>query len=235
MRDLSKSIMSIIGVIFAVVLLLFTGTQTYALLYAVSGSHITAAVGLVLFEAGLIYWWLEFQHDAEGLLQMGIALLMFMVCLLLVTGATALNLGAVEETFLGSDTPAKIITIAALIQLAAKLVYPLVGPERYRQITEKAQEGKILRETHRRFEHKIDDIARELSNELADEWLTRARLDIMTRWSGASSATIVPGDAIDVTPLPDVKIPAAGQGQPISDLTDRAMPVAEPNGSRPNA
>lgn len=203
MKDLFKDTMKIAGLVFGIVLVVFTGTQTYQLLYSISGSHITAAIGLVLFEVGLLYWWFVFQKDAEGLMQMAISLIMFVVCLLLVTSATALNLGAVEETILGSDTPAKIITIAALLQLAAKLIYPLVEPERFRLIMEKAQEGKILAATHRRFEDKIDEIAEELSNELADEWLERSRLNIGTKWrrqitAGKSNPTPASNFAHDV-------------------------------------
>ena len=198
MKDLNKSVVSILGLVFAVVLLAFTGTQTYGLLYQVSASYITAAVGLVLFEAGMIYWWLVFQKDAEGLMQMGLSLLMFIICLLLVTGATALKLGAVDD-FLGSSTPAKIITVAALLQLAAKLSYPLLEPEKHRHIVEKAQEGRLLRQTDKKFEGKIDEIADGLSDDLADVWTSRLRLRMETRWLQRMNP-VIEGDAVDVTP-----------------------------------
>ena len=198
MKDLNKSVISILGLVFAVVLLAFTGTQTYGLLYQVSDSYVTAAVGLVLFEVGIIYWWLVFQRDAEGLMQMGLSLLMFIICLLLVTGATALNLGAVDD-FLGSSTPAKIITVAALVQLAAKLAYPLLEPEKHRHIVEKAQEGRLLRQTDKKFEGKIDEIADGLSDDLADVWTSRLRLRMETRWLQRMNP-VIEGDAVDVTP-----------------------------------
>ena len=200
MKDLNKSVVSILGLVFAVVLLAFTGTQTYGLLYQVSASYITAAVGLVLFEAGMIYWWLVFQKDAEGLMQMGLSLLMFIICLLLVTGATALKLGAVDD-FLGSSTPAKIITVAALLQLAAKLSYPLLEPEKHRHIVEKAQEGRLLRQTDKKFEGKIDEIADGLSDDLADVWAERLRMNMETRWRHRMSLpAVIEGEAVDVTP-----------------------------------
>lgn len=183
MDELGKKLLSVLGVAFALVLLAFTASQTYALLLDVSGSAATAAIGLALFEGGMIYWWFVFQRGAEGLFQMAIALLMFVLCLLLVITATALKLGAVDMNLLGASTPAKVITIAVLLQLTAKLLFPLVAPETFNQITERANDGKIMAKAQRLFSSKHDAIANDVANDMAELWLERSRVRTVDDWT----------------------------------------------------
>jgi hypothetical protein len=60
-KDLTKSGLSIVGILFAMLLLGYTGFQTFTLLLEVSGSPLIAAIGLIMFEAGMIYWWFVFR------------------------------------------------------------------------------------------------------------------------------------------------------------------------------
>lgn len=185
MDELAKKILGIVGYLFAGLLLAFTAANTYALLYDVSQSHLIAAVGLVIFEGGMIYWWSVFRREATGLLQMAISLGMFLVGLVLVTAAVALHLGAVDPTFLGEATPSRIVIIATLLNLAAKLAYPLVHPDVFTEVTERAHEGKIINRTYARFETKIDDIADDLADVMAEQWKDRTRAKVLSTWSGS--------------------------------------------------
>lgn len=185
MDELFRKLLSIAGYLFAGLLIAFTSINTYSLLYDVSGNHLTAAIGLILFEAGMIYWWSVFRREADGLFQMAISLLMFVVSLLLVTTAVALHLGAVDATFLGEQTPARIIILATLLNLIAKLIYPLVSPDTFTKITERAHEGKMLSQTYQKFNTKIDDITDEVSDEMAEEWKDRTRRKVLTEWHGS--------------------------------------------------
>ena len=96
MKDLSKSALNIIGILFAGLLLSYTGYQTFSLLLEVSGSPLIAAIGLIMFEVGMLYWWQVFRNSAEGLMQMALSFLVFIACLTFVVMATALKLGAVD-------------------------------------------------------------------------------------------------------------------------------------------
>lgn len=185
MDDLFRKLLSIAGYLFGALLLAFTGMQTYSLLYEVSGSALTAAIGLVLFEGGMIYWWSVFRREAHGLFQMALSLLLFVVSMALVGTAVALHLGAVDPTFLGAETPARIIVAAALLNLVAKLIYPLVHPDVFTAITDRANEGKILNRTYDRFKVKVDDIAEEVADEMAEEWKDRTRRTVIQNWHGA--------------------------------------------------
>lgn len=178
MNDLGKNILSIAGYIFAGLLVIFTGIQTYALLFEVSASHVTAAIGLILFEAGMIYWWSVFRREAAGLTQMAISGIMFSVSLLFVTAAVALHLGAINIDFLGPATPARVIVIAALLNLVAKLVYPLVHPDMAEEINDRAQEGKLLKQAEQLYNKKVDDLAAELADDMAEIRATRARAKV---------------------------------------------------------
>lgn len=192
MDELFKKLLGIAGYLFAGLLIAFTSINTYSLLYAVSGNHLTAAIGLILFEAGMIYWWSVFRREADGLFQMAISLLMFVVSLLLVTTAVALHLGAVDATFLGAQTPARIIILATLLNLIAKLIYPLVSPDTFTKITERAHEGKMLSQTYAKFNTKIDDITDEVSDEMAEEWKDRTRRKVLTEWHGSLNRRNLP-------------------------------------------
>jgi hypothetical protein len=182
-KDLGKNVLGIGGYLFAGLLVVFTATQTYALLFDVSASHVTAIIGLVLFEGGMLYWWQVFRREADGIPQMGISIIMFVVGLLLVTAAVALHLGAVDIEFLGDNTPARIIIVAVLLNLIAKLIYPLVAPAVFTVITERAHEGKILAGTYKKFEAKINDITDEVSDEMAEVWVDRTRENVLGSWT----------------------------------------------------
>jgi len=208
MDDLMRKILGIAGYLFAGLLVAFTAVQTYGLLYTVSGSHLTAAIGLVLFEAGMIYWWMVFRREAQGLFQMAISFLMFVVGLVMVTAAVALHLGAVDPTFLGTETPARIIIIATLLNLIAKLAYPLVHPEVFTVITERAHEGKILNRTYARFETKIEDIADDVSDAMAEQWKERTQARIMSNWEGSLNKRARPA----VEPVMEKVVSVNGDG-----------------------
>lgn len=209
MDDLFKKVLGIAGYAFAGLLIVFTSIQTYSLLYEVSGNHLTAAVGLILFEAGMIYWWSVFRREAAGLFQMAISGLMFLFSLVLVGTAVGLHLGAMDATFLGAETPARIIVIAALVNLFAKLVYPLVHPDLWEEINDRAQEGKILNKAEKLFNKKVDDLAADLADEMAEVRSTRARAKIYEDYSTRLNR----------------RIPTVEQ-RPTYDV----IPVAHPNG-----
>jgi len=179
MKDLSKPVLSIVGVLFAMLLLGYTGFQTFSLLLEVSGSPLIAAIGLIMFEVGMIYWWWVFRNEAEGLLQMALSLLVFLACLTFVIMATALKLGAVGADILGVNTPAKIITAAAVIQLTAKLFFPLFHPTTLQAIKERVQDGKILGIADEKFDKRVDGIAADYADAMVEERTAR----LMTRFN----------------------------------------------------
>ena len=179
MKELTKSGLTIIGLLFAVLLLSFTGIQTYSLILAITGSAIMAVVGLTMFEGGMLYWWQVFRAQAEGLLQMSLSLLVFLACLLFVVTATALKLGAVGEEVLGASTPAKLITAAAVIQLTAKLLFPLLHPDVVDAINERVREGKILDAASKKFDKRVDGIADDYTDMMVEEKTAR----MMTRFN----------------------------------------------------
>ncbi len=206
MKDLSKSALNIIGILFAMLLLFYTGYQTFSLLLEVSGSPLIAAIGLIMFEVGMLYWWQVFRNSAEGLMQMALSFLVFIACLTFVVMATALKLGAVDAAVLGVNTPAKIITAAAVIQLTAKLFFPIFHPETMRIIGERVQEGKILSTANDKFEKRIDGIARDVADGMVEEWTTRLTTNFNTKYgtryqlSDAPEPVVIEGQTADVAP-----------------------------------
>ena len=203
MKEVTHKALSIIGVIFAGLLLAYTGYQTFSLLVEVSGSPLIAAIGLIMFEVGMLYWWMVFRNSAEGLLQMALSFLVFLACLTFVVLATALKLGAVDAAVLGVNTPAKIITAAAVIQLTAKLFFPIFHPETMREITARSQEGKILSTAQDKFERRIDRIADDVADGMAAEWTARLTTNFNTKYNtryqlpDAPAPVVIEGQSVD--------------------------------------
>ena len=208
MKEVTHKALSIIGVIFAGLLLAYTGYQTFSLLREVSGSPLIAAIGLIMFEVGMLYWWMVFRNSAEGLLQMALSFLVFLACLTFVVLATALKLGAVDAAVLGVNTPAKIITAAAVIQLTAKLFFPIFHPETMREITARSQEGRILSTAQDKFERRIDRIADDVADGMAAEWTARLTTNFNTKYNtryqlpDAPEPVVIEGQTADVAPAP---------------------------------
>jgi hypothetical protein len=96
--------------------------------------------------------------------------------------ATALQLGAVGEAVLGSNTPAKIITAAAVIQLTAKLFFPILHPETLDAIIERVQDGKITSTANKKFDKAIDGIADELADAMVTERTNRFVTSLNTKY-----------------------------------------------------
>lgn len=165
-NGLTSSVTKIMGYIFGVLVVCFSGYNTWELLYTSNNNLIIATLGLILFEGGLIYWWLVFQNGADGLPQMAISVLVFGLCLTGVIIANGVELGAFELS-LDSHLPQQLTVGALIVQLIAKLVYPLVSPETSRKISTKILEGQLIRKAEEKLGDKMalvaDDIAEKMS------------------------------------------------------------------------
>lgn len=181
MDSLMKFVMTIMGLLFGVIVLGFTGFQTWELLYEVSGNPYIATLGLFIFGGGMVYWWLVFQYAAEGLGQMAVSLLTAVFNLLLEISAVAIHLGAVDSTLFGPSTPAKLITIAAIVNLVAKFTMPLLGPHMMQNIYEKAMEGMLMLQSFANFRTKVDEIAADLSDGIAETMRGKMRTKLITK------------------------------------------------------
>ena len=208
MNDMARSVLKFIGYLFALLVVSFTGYQTWSLLYGVSTNPIVSGLGLVLFEGSMIYWWFFFRVEAEGLLQMGLSLLVAIFGLVLVGGATALHLGAVEATVLGTETPARLVTVAAVINLVAKFLMPLVHPEIMKVTYKKALTGKVLTQTFMQFETKVKDIAGQLAEEVAEDWKEDVRQEILSLHM-SRPRVLLPGERHSHPVGEEIVIPAA--------------------------
>lgn len=181
MSDFGKTIIKILSLFFGALLLTFTGTETYAFLLDVTGVALIAAVGLIMFEGGFLYWALEFKKNAEGLLQMAISLLASLLDFAAVLAAVSLRLGAFDQNVLGPTTGPKIVVVAVLVNLAAKYTYDLAHPDNTKNIYKRASEGLILLRTFKAFGEKTEEIAQELADEMGETWRDEMRDDLRFR------------------------------------------------------
>lgn len=228
MDDMAKSVLKFLGIMFAILVLGFTGFQTWSLLYGVSNNPIVSILGLVLFEGSMLYWWAFFQKEADGLLQMGLSLLVATFGLLLVGGATALHLGAVEADVLGAETPARLVTIAAIVNLVAKFLMPLLHPDVMKETYKKALTGKVMSQTFRQFETKVKEIATQLAEEVAEDWKEDVRQEIL---SLHMSRPKVLAASNEPQPPTNGHLSAANKG--LKQPTDKVPVVVELNGTAP--
>jgi hypothetical protein len=182
MFALNKGIVKLMGITFLLLVLGFTGIQTYSLLYTVSQSAITAAIGLILFEGGMIYWWQEFKSDAEGIGQMALSLILAVIGLLLVAGSTALHLGAIDKELIGTNTAARLITIAALVNLVGKFSFPLLSPDTFKEIWTRALEGMVIAKAYAKAQTMAEDMSAALAEEIGAEITRAARIRALTNF-----------------------------------------------------
>lgn len=170
MNEFSKKLLNIMGYVFALLVVSFTAVQSWSLLYEVSGNAWIATLGVVLFEGGMIYWWFAFQKDAEGLGQMAVSMLGAIFGLILVGGATALHLGAIDADTFGAATPARLITMAAVVNLVLKFTYPLLHPDIMHDTLARAAEGKIMLRAYKGLEQRADEVAEAWANDMVAAW-----------------------------------------------------------------
>ena len=180
MKDFWKKLIEVMGLFFGVLVIGFTGFQTWMLLYSVSGDAIVATLGLTLFEGGMLYWWTVFQKSSEGLPQMVISALMAVFGLILVSTSTALHLGAIEATMLGVNTPARLVTVAAILNLLGKFAFPLVAPSVLGDIYSRTMEGKIMAQAYKVFDANTDKIAGEVADRMAAVWVENMAAKLLT-------------------------------------------------------
>ncbi|RMH01297.1 MAG: hypothetical protein D6706_02140 [Chloroflexi bacterium] len=226
MKNLYTNVLKFVGVLFAILVLGFTGFQTWNLLYSVSFNPLISVLGLVLFEGGMLYWWGFFQHEAEGLPQMALSLLAAVFGLFLVGGATALHLGAVDAATFGEHTPAKLVTIAAVVNLVAKFLMPLLHPDVMKAVYKRALTGRVLTQTFGQFETKVAEMAATLADEVARDWTEELRHEILTLQRSKPLSLPAAGDTAAGEPVViPVDADAAG-GDEASETRETAVSAA---------
>lgn len=182
MKHLMSGVVNLLGALFGVLVLSFTGYQTWMLLFEVSQNAIVATIGLILFEGGTIYWWSIFKSEAKGIMQMALSLLLFVFGLLLMVGSNGLHLGAIDPTFLGQRTPERLILVAAVISLVGKLLFPLLSPEMTQNIWQRALQGMLLLKALTKTEATLEGEAQRIANTLGADMARLVELDLYTQY-----------------------------------------------------
>ena len=188
MNDLGKTVVGFLGIAFGLLVLAFTGYQTWSLLFEVTGNAVMAAVGLIFFEGGLLYWWAVFQKSAEGTAQMALSVLMAGFGLLLVISATALHLGAIGGSVLGEHTGAQLIVLAAVVNLIGKFLYPLFSPATSEDIFIRSMEGTITKKAYKDAESKAERLAIGIADRIGDEIARRMEFKLLVNYGLDASA-----------------------------------------------
>lgn len=237
MNELFKKVIQFLGILFAALVIGFTGYQTYSLLAEVSGNALIAWLGLALFEGGMLYWWFVFQKEAEGIGQLALSLLLFVFGLALVAGSTGLHLGAIDAAALGENTPAKLVTIAAIINLIGKTLYPIFSPKTFGHIWERALEGVVMAKAYAAAQGKADDMAEQLADNVGNEIVRRLTVAVLTnhqlRHEAEKNPPALPllraKTTVDATPnQPEEREVTAFTGSPSPALRTRPQPQTEP-------
>lgn len=170
MEDFGKTIMNIMGGLFGLLLLGFTGVETFQFLEGVTGNPIVSFIGLVMFEGGFLYWAAVFKGHAKGLVQMAIALLTSIADFLAVIAAVALRLGAVDGNVLGAQTGSRLVVAAVLVNLTAKYTFSLADPETVKNIMKRAAHGMATLATFKEFQKLVKEGAPQLAVGMASDW-----------------------------------------------------------------
>lgn len=218
MKDVLKTIVKYSGYAFAALVIAFTAWQSYSLVFGVTNNQLESLLALILFDLGAFYWFLVVLKEAEGKLQMALAFVMFALSLGLVILTVALELGAVEANMLGARTPAKLITAAAVINLIAKYLMPLISLENLREINKRSRAARLEDMVDKKVDAKMEAISDELAEEKAQAMLENERhsirMSIIRPEDRKQPSQLTTGkhDVVDVIPLADPSPNGRGPG-----------------------
>lgn len=207
---LNGTINKIFGLVFGILVIGFSSYQTFYLLLHTSNNPVIAAIGLILFEGGMLFWLHTFQHGSQGLPQMAISLIVFILCLVGVIVANAIELGAVTLS-LDSHLPNQLIVIAVIVHLIAKVTFPLVSPETSQKIGTKVLEGRILTKAQTMLDDKMAVVADDIANKMAETAKDALLLSIGYSDSAKSIRSL--------QPLPAAAV-ARGDGSADAEIVD---------------
>ena len=220
-------LLPILGLAFKLGLFVVTAINTYAILLLISQDRVWAAAGLILFEVGLLYWWLVFKNDNDSsVIQMSISILMFVTCLILVGAANALHLGAVSPDLLGSGTIAKVVIMAVFAHLSASLIYPLASQEHMAALVERIAIGLVWAKAQGNVMANLDGLAEQTQAEIEDRmWRT-----IQGGINRTADARLVNGDGVRpiVIEGQSTPVPARPAHRPRRSLMGRLFRQPEP-------
>lgn len=214
-------LLPILGLAFKIGLFIVTAINTYGILYLISQDRIWAAAGLILFEVGLLYWWLVFKNDTEAsVVQMAISLMMFVTCLLLVAAANALHLGAISPDMLGTGTISKVVIMAVVVHLAASLFYPIASQEHMAALVNQIALGLVWARAQGNVMANLDRLAEQTQAEIEDRmWQTiQARIhhaanDRLTIGANGAHPTIIDGQQPARAPRRSLRDRLFGRGE----------------------
>lgn len=198
-------LLPILGLAFKVGLFIVTAINTYGILYLISQDRIWSAAGLLLFEVGLLYWWLIFKNDTEAsVVQMAISLMMFVTCLLLVAAANALHLGALSPDILGTGTISKVVIAAVVIHLSASLFYPIASQEHMAALVNQIALGLVWARAQGNVMANLDRLAEQTQAEIEDRmWQTiqsrirHAANDRLTDGINVEQPVVIEGQSVE--------------------------------------
>lgn len=233
----------IMGLAFKLFLLIFTGLNTWHLLYGLSNDPVWSLIGVVLFEGALLYWWNMFRSDIEPTVaQIAISLGMFIVSLLLVLLASALELSAISTQALGTNTVARVIVIAVALNLAAAMFHSILSHNIMTEVIKRTVAGIVWSKAQTGLLSQTDTLAADLTRELTAQTWDFIEADVRRSANRSlghgRQPVVIPGEVgevgtsaptgPDTVPPPDhiLNIPV--------DNTD-TLPLPSANGSGPNA
>jgi hypothetical protein len=197
MKHITAFIAKLVGGIFFLIALVFTGIQTYSLIYDISGNFWTATLGLIMFEFAMIYWWAIFQYSADGIPQLGLSALLTVIALIFVLTATALKLGAVDMQAFGPATANLLVTGAVIANVVGKMLFPLLSQKTMEDIWGRAIQGKWVMAAYASAERQSDVHVQRLTDSVGAQLFARAEKELMTKYGIISESKALPANTIE--------------------------------------
>ena len=227
----------IMGLAFKLFLLIFTGLNTWHLLYGLSNDPVWSLIGVVLFEGALLYWWNMFRSDVEPTVgQIAISLGMFIISLLLVLLASALELSAISATALGTNTVARVIVIAVALNLAAAMFHSILSHNIMNEVIKRTVSGIVWSKAQAALLNQTDSLAADLSRELTTQTWEFIEADVRrsaNRSLGRGrEPVVIPGEIVEASAAAPTDTTPTLEGAAASH---QPQPLASPNGTGPNA
>ncbi len=216
MDAVSKKLGSILVLIVAGALMLYSASRTFHLLSLTlpAGQEVLGVIALAAFDLGLVAWTIVFLRGAEGGLQRGLALLLVLIDLCGVVvgflGDTLLSAG--QSGLLdkmGEGDKQTIIMLTAMViavNIAGAVFYHLASPDNLRRMAEESAKDKITTQSLKAIEQQANLLAEQMAPLIAADWVQNMRAEFSAPLS-TRPIVALPEPMVDPAPSSDARPP----------------------------
>lgn len=141
----------------------------------IPGDWLRPALGVALFDFGMVVWFGVFVYHSRGLGQRGIALIAGVLSLVgmllsnwyfltLSSGQTLVKIGPEDGLW-----ALRIVEYGIIVAVCSGVLHYLLNPEILERMRQQAREDKVMDQAAQMADRKVDDVAAEVADQIGDD------------------------------------------------------------------